>query len=176
MTLHELEIPPGPGASFTSKDGQRPMGNPARRSTVTMAASTRRDHRTAVSTARRERWSRRRWRGTRCPRRRRKVAAVVKGDRELARIATTWRAETIEPAASARSWSLRWRRGMHDCAVFDDSVLVASGTAQKLKIVWRKDREHTTAVWLHRALSLDQRAVLLLALLRRLGPPAAPPT
>jgi hypothetical protein len=65
---------------------------------------------------------------------------------------------------------------MHDCAVFDDSVLVASGTAQKLKIVWRKDREHTTAVWLHRALSLDQRAVLLLALLRRLGPPAAPPT
>ena len=28
MTLHELEIPPGPGASFTSKDGQRPYGQP----------------------------------------------------------------------------------------------------------------------------------------------------
>ena len=105
-----------------------------------------------------------------------RVVAVVKNDRELARITGTWRTETIELAASTRSWSVRWRRRTHDRAICEGSVLLASATGRAgLRITWRDDHEHTTAVWLHRDLRADQRAVVLLALLRRLGPPTPLP-
>ena len=104
-----------------------------------------------------------------------RVLAVVKNDRELARITGTWRSETIDLAASTRSWTVRWRRRTHDRAICEGTVLLASATGQALRITWRERREHTTAVWLHRDLRTDQRAVVLLALLRRLGPPTPPP-
>lgn len=107
--------------------------------------------------------------------RRGRVVAVVKDDRELARITGTWRTETIELAASPRSWSVRWRRGTHDRAISEGTVLLASANGASLRISWRGDRERTTAVWLHPDLGADHRAVVLLALLRRLGPPTPPP-
>jgi hypothetical protein len=107
--------------------------------------------------------------------RRRKVVAAVRGESELARIVTSWRGETIELATPARPWPMRWRRRSHDLAIFDGEALLACGTARRVRIMWRDNREHTTAIWLRHDLTLDERAVVLLALLHRLGPPDAPP-
>ena len=110
----------------------------------------------------------------------------MRDDHELASIVTTFsmptprklthrRTESIELAEpGAVSWSLQWRRRMREYAVLDGDMVLASGTACETKLLWRKE-EHATAIWLHRDLDLDHRAVVLLALLVQLGPPDAPP-
>ena len=102
------------------------------------------------------------------------LAMVNEDLRELATFNYRW----IRITGQAETWSWRGRHWWIDeLGLFDGDRLLADGRATEGSAWWSPlpSAELTTAIWLHPELDLDQRAVVVLAVLRRLGPPRAPP-
>jgi hypothetical protein len=92
-------------------------------------------------------------------------------DRFLATILSSREGAIIECPAPASPWSLKHDRG-NGCGIWDGDQALAAGWARAAG--WG-GRGLTTAITLHRELTLDQRVVVLLATLGWLGPPTIEP-
>jgi hypothetical protein len=103
------------------------------------------------------------------------VDVVVQDGRELAEVRDTWRALQCEIELATPA---RWSPGIWGgCRTLNhgDTVVACGRETDHWASWFRDNRQRTTAIWLHPELSLDERAVALLVLLRFLGPPYSSP-